>query len=272
MEESVVEKYPIVFFYITVLAIGFIAIIPVIFFGIGIFTLISATSASLGAIIFVGITKGKEGLKDLFSTFKNWRCNPVWYIISIFLMPGVTLLTMGISIMLGIPLRSGLTLTPPPMRNLELLILQFIFIFFQAGLGEEIGWRIYATPKLAEKYSKLKAALIIGALWAFWHTPQFLFPGTIQNRVSIEVGFLIAYPVYMLFVTLSAILFSWVYFQSDGNAWLPVLLHTTLNTAHWLLLPEAPFMVVMIFTVIIWILSVSVAVVYGADLSRKFKD
>ncbi len=270
-EESVVNKYPIVFFYITVLAIGFIALIPVIFFGIGIFTLISATSASLGAIIFVGITRKKEGLKDLFSTFKNWRCNPVWYIISIFLMPGLTLLAMGISIMLGLPLRSSY-LTPPPLRNLELFIFQFIFIFFQAGLGEEIGWRIYATPKLAEKYSKLKAALIVGVLWAFWHTPLFLFPGTLQHEMSVQAGFLFAYSGYMLYVALSAILFAWVYFQSGGNAWLPVLLHTTLNAANWLLLPEAPFIVKMVFTVLVWILSILVAAVYGSDLSRKIKD
>ncbi|MFX1453038.1 MAG: hypothetical protein ACFFCM_19545, partial [Promethearchaeota archaeon] len=98
-DESVVKKYPIVFFYITVLAIGFIALLPVILFGIGIFTLISATSAGLGAIIFVGITERKEGLKDLFSPFKNWRSNPIWYLISILLLPGLTLLTMGISVM-----------------------------------------------------------------------------------------------------------------------------------------------------------------------------
>jgi len=45
---------------------------------------------------------------------------------------------------------------------------------------EEVGWRGYALPKLLEKHSLIASSAVLGAVWALWHVPLFLIPGTWQ--------------------------------------------------------------------------------------------
>jgi uncharacterized protein len=46
-----------------------------------------------------------------------------------------------------------------------------------APLGEELGWRGYALPRLLGKMNATLAALVIGAVWIVWHIPGFFISG-----------------------------------------------------------------------------------------------
>lgn len=247
------EKHPIILFLILVF------IIAAIFALSGLY-LLAAASSSIGAIITVGITKGKQGVRELLGTFKNWRSSPILYIISIILPVTIILIATGISFLFGNPFPF------PESSKWSSLPLMFILLTLQAGLGEEIGWRGYLTSKLSEKYSILISSLIVGVIWALWHLPMYFIPGVIQYEISQKIGFLPIFLMYSIFVIASSIVLSWIFFISNKNLWLPVLLHGSVNTFAWLFayddleLYGGPLM--LTFFVIIWIIIAILISVY----------
>jgi membrane protease YdiL (CAAX protease family) len=49
-------------------------------------------------------------------------------------------------------------------------------------LGEELGWRGFALPRLEELSSPRVATLVLGLAWGLWHAPMFFVPGSLQAR------------------------------------------------------------------------------------------
>ncbi|MBF0245155.1 MAG: CPBP family intramembrane metalloprotease [Planctomycetes bacterium] len=44
-----------------------------------------------------------------------------------------------------------------------------LLCLFAGPLGEELGWRGYLRVELDKKYSFIKASIVAGVIWAFWH-------------------------------------------------------------------------------------------------------
>lgn len=87
--------------------------------------------------------------------------------------------------------------------------------FLGGGLGEELGWRGVMLPALQSRVGALQASLIIGVAHGAWHLP--------------------AYGPAVLFLTLftvsGSILFTWMYNNTEGNLFLPALMHATANAS-----------------------------------------
>jgi membrane protease YdiL (CAAX protease family) len=49
----------------------------------------------------------------------------------------------------------------------------FVFVLFLGGALEEPGWRGFGLPLLQERYSPLRATVILGLVWGVWHVPVY---------------------------------------------------------------------------------------------------
>src|SRR3546814_5546144 len=52
------------------------------------------------------------------------------------------------------------------------------------ALGEELGWRGFALPRLLELMDARRASLLLGLVWAVWHLPAFFLSTLSQSQVN----------------------------------------------------------------------------------------
>ena len=87
-------------------------------------------------------------------------------------------------------------------------------------LWEEPGWRGFALPRLQERFGPLPGTLILGVLWAAWHTPGYpggWLQGSILSLLTGSIAF--------------SIIMTWVYNNTHGSILLMILLHSASNAA-----------------------------------------
>lgn len=92
---------------------------------------------------------------------------------------------------------------------------------FQAG--EEIGWRGYALPRLADRFGLAAASVVLGAIWALWHLPQFFIAAADTYHQS--------FIVWALQVVAISIAMAWLYAKTGASLLLVMLMHAAINNA-----------------------------------------
>ena len=204
----------------------------------GFVTLLAGYGPALAAIIVASLAYGRQGLRDLFSRLLKWRVGIQWYLVALFLPVLVSLLAITINKWTGgtAPDFSAAGFAFGPVETSlwqKLLILFLVFTLGFDGIGEELGWRGFALPKLLENRSPLVASLILGTLWAVWHFPYALTKGTNLSGI----------PLYWFLLSLLAlsIVYTWIFKNTNGSLLLPLLYHAAGNTTSNLLpiLPPA---------------------------------
>jgi len=158
-------------------------------------------------------------LKTLWQRLINFRVNIKWYVIAYF---GPALLYF-VSALLSYTLSDNGALTPLfPNNTVWMLTFAsqsgiFFYFLFRGGMGEELGLRGFAVPRLQQRFSPLQTALIIGILWGLWHVPAW------ADQSMIEIVIL------MLAVIAFSIIFTFFYNKTTS---LPVvmLMHAAINS------------------------------------------
>lgn len=90
-------------------------------------------------------------------------------------------------------------------------------------LGEEIGWRGFLFPRLAQKTGFTWGCLITGCIWSAWHYPVLLFA---DYNAGTSPGY--ALTCFTLMVIAASFIWGWLRLKS-GSVWTSAILHAGHN-------------------------------------------
>lgn len=102
-----------------------------------------------------------------------------------------------------------------------------LFTMVLASVIEEVGWRGYGEDAVGSYHTWFRESIIFGCIWACWHLPLFLIPGTYHYTLK-EMGAL-----YVINFLVSAIpvdfLQTWVYVKNNRSMLATAVFHLFLN-------------------------------------------
>lgn len=190
--------------------------------GVGVpgFFLMVGMAANFGPFFaaFICLKKGRSP-RDVWDDVKGLHAIPfktLWLLPVLLVFPLLTFLSIAISWVPFLGVRATVTAGP-----LQWLMMALPIMVIGGPLGEELGWRGYAMPRLLSLYTPFIASLILGVLWSFWHLPLVFIQGTVQSGIP--------FWQFGLQNTLVCFIYTWFYLKTKGNLSVMILLHTLGN-------------------------------------------
>lgn len=166
---------------------------------------------AISAIIITYVTAGIAGLRTLFRKLKPYTIHIIWWLGLPF--AGIAITTIAF---IAGGFSPGELVSFIVTANPLLLLTHFIAAFVIIGIGEELGWRGWLLPKLANGRSIKQATLLLFIVWALWHLPVFFS------------GYRIAVP-FMLMVLSLSVLLSWLWDHVGGNVFVLAIAHASVD-------------------------------------------
>jgi membrane protease YdiL (CAAX protease family) len=176
---------------------------------------------AVAAVLVVAGTTGRQGIAQLLQRIVLWRVGWRWWLAAVSPVLFLAIALLGSWV-------SGASLPGPTDFALfsgvpAVGLLGVVPLIIVGAFGEEIGWRGFALPHLQHRFSPLMASLILAALWALWHLPQFFVIATYRALgVADYVGFVVG-------LSCGAIVLTWLYNRSGGSILLVAVWHGVYN-------------------------------------------
>jgi membrane protease YdiL (CAAX protease family) len=179
---------------------------PVFLFGV--------FAPGLVALAFTAQAEGRAGVTRLLARIGHWRAGARWYAVAIGFFAVIKLAAALV--------HRIVTDEWPPFGNTPIaLIFLGIAVSTWVQAGEEVGWRGYALPRLAQYVGLGGASLVLGIVWAAWHIPLFVLPDSGSTGQS--------FPAYLLQVMAMSVVLAFLYWKTDGSLLLVMLMHASMN-------------------------------------------
>ena len=161
-------------------------------------------SAFLAALTLGGTTGCKALLARLVRPF-----HPGWLVVAALIVP-----TIALVLTLSLP-RLGFPNWPVTPRAVFVALPAVLFgsaqIVTNTGpLGEELGWRGYALPRLLTRSNAFLAAIVLGAVWTVWHVPAFFIAGVMGQSLA-------GFGWWSLDTFALSITMTWLFLRANGN-------------------------------------------------------
>ncbi len=197
------------------------------------------------SFLITSIFSKTNGVKKLLS--KCFQIKPLIYLaialFSPFVLAFIASLTSHFINNTPINISGLLTTKEFPQWNL-LTFFFYNLLFF--GIGEEVGWRGFALPRLLNKYNALTASIVLTLFWALWHLPLFLYrPGYTTMEWTGISGW-----VFSLLT--GSILLTWLYNSSRASILICAVFHTTIDIVFTADIANKNIVTYMGFLITVW--------------------
>jgi membrane protease YdiL (CAAX protease family) len=184
--------------------------------------ILGSLGPALSAIILTYLLDSKEGVRQLFKQMLQWRVNVVWWLIgfySFWLIASIISSVLQLAQFQKIVFQFGFSLINIPVI---IFILQMPLLL--GMVGEELGWRGFALPKLLDKYDPIVSSLILAVPWIFWHAPLVVFQEWTGNSTIMDLLLR-----YVLLVPPLTLIFTWLFQKTKGSILLVIVFHKAFN-------------------------------------------
>lgn len=180
------------------------------------------------ALLLTFLQQGGKGVVQLLKRGVDFRFKKIWLVAILFLPFVLFAGSIGASILAGVrPIDLSV------ISNLPYALVGFFVILFTGGpLQEEFGWRGYALPRLQSRFNALTSSVILGFFWWIWHLPAVFIPGRFMTDN------LVVFLALLVVITLTSIIFTWIYNNTNGSVLAALLVHTSMNWSIWLAMPS----------------------------------
>ena len=172
------------------------------------FFLLAVYAPGLSGIFLIWHHYGIKGLGSFFRRLFIWRAPIRWWLFLLLGIPVIIYAAAAITGTINEPFRFAPWYLVFPALAQSLLL---------GPLGEEFGWRGLALPLLQRRFSPFWASIILGVVWAIWHTPAFLMNGTPQSGWSFG-------PFFVGLIAIAVILTP-LFNASQGSLLIAILYH-----------------------------------------------
>jgi membrane protease YdiL (CAAX protease family) len=205
------------------------------------------------AVILTYRESRNKGVKKLLKRIFDFRRTGagIWYVSSVLLMPGASILTYLLMRLMRFPL-------PSPEFPLQTSLIMF-FVFFAGAVCEEGGWMGYVVDRMQLRGNALLISILLGVVTAVWHVIPF-----------VEAGRSLSWIVWQcLFIVASRVLIVWIYNNTGRSVFTAVLYHTMINMSSFLFPNLGSHYNPQITSLVVTFAAVVVAAVWGPKKLRR---
>jgi uncharacterized protein len=184
----------------------------------------------------------------------TWQVGLRWYGIALLLLPLIHLGGVALANLWG----GHFPLHP------ERLLLLPLFLF--TNLGEEIGWRGYALPRLQQRFGSLTASLIVGVAWAAFHWVALL-----QNP-TLPWGY---FAVGSVMLIAMSVVMTWMFNQTKQSVVIATAVHAMYDAVSIGVVPlsetASPLLAFAFSAGLMCLVAVALVLLHGVDLGKTAK-
>jgi membrane protease YdiL (CAAX protease family) len=218
----------------------------------------------VAAFVVTLATRGGRGVAALLSGLGRWKARPIYWVVAV-AAPCVVFVVLVLATRLAQGAWPNLASLGQPDYLPALGVVPTLLLWtLTFGVGEELGWRGFALPRLQTGRTAFSASMQLGAFWAVWHLPALFYRDT-----YLEMGLLVI-PMLLTVAAVGSTVYTWMYNGTGGSLLVLAVFHGLFDFfSVW---PAGVIGPGMVMTVLMVFWAVRVYKIYGpASLSPEGK-